>query len=65
MNEPMQLSLEQRFALRAFETQVEQMSLEQARQALVMLYEKNLVQEAYFKGLVAHKWGFCNQGQQP
>ncbi|MGB3136640.1 MAG: NblA-related protein, partial [Nodosilinea sp.] len=38
MNEPMQLSLEQQFSLRSFESQVDKMSREQAQQFLVKLY---------------------------
>ena len=41
MNEPMQLSLEQQFNLRSFETQVNKMSREQAQQFLVKIDRKS------------------------
>jgi hypothetical protein len=48
-NEPMQLSLEQQFSLRSFESQVDRMSREQAQQFLVKLYERFLVNESLIK----------------
>ncbi|MEM7771574.1 MAG: NblA/ycf18 family protein [Cyanobacteria bacterium P01_A01_bin.37] len=51
------LSLEQKFSLRSFETQVERMSHEQAQQFLVHLYEQMMVQETMYKSLLKHQWG--------
>lgn len=57
MNEPMQLSLEQQFNLRSFETQVNQMSHEQAQQFLVKLYEQMMMRETMYKQFLKHEWG--------
>jgi hypothetical protein len=57
MNESMQLSLEQQFNLRSFETQVQRMSLEQAQSFLVQLYEQMMVQETMYKQFIKHEWG--------
>jgi hypothetical protein len=56
-NEPAQLTLEQQFNLRSFESQVEKMSLEQAQQFLIKLYEQMLMREATYKQLIRHEWG--------
>jgi hypothetical protein len=57
MNEPMQLTLEQQFSLRSFESQVERMSREQAQQFLVKLYEQMMMREAMYKSFLKHEWG--------
>jgi hypothetical protein len=57
MNEPMQLTLEQQFNLRSFESQVEQMSREQAQQFLKGLYAQMLMRETMYKHLIRHDWG--------
>ncbi len=40
MNNPIELTLEQQFSLRSFESQVAQMSREQAQEFLVKLYSR-------------------------
>jgi hypothetical protein len=57
MNESMQLSLEQQFSLRSFETQVDKMSHEQAQQFLVKLYEQMMMRETMYKHFLKHEWG--------
>ena len=57
MNEPMQLSLEQQFNLRSFETQVDKMSREQAQQFLVKMYEQMMMRETMYKHFLKHEWG--------
>ncbi|MGY6528798.1 MAG: NblA/ycf18 family protein [Cyanobacterium sp.] len=57
MNKKAQLSLEQQFNLRSFETQVDQMSREQARDFLIKLYEQMLVRENMYKDVLKHQWG--------
>ena len=57
MNQPIELSLEQQFSIRSFETQVDQMSLEQAQQFLVQMYKQMLMREATYKQLLKHQWG--------
>ncbi|MFB2936154.1 NblA/ycf18 family protein [Aerosakkonemataceae cyanobacterium BLCC-F154] len=57
MNQPIELSLEQQFNIRSFQTQVEQMSHEQAQDFLVKLYEQMVYREATYKHLLKHQWG--------
>lgn len=56
MNNRKQLSLEQQFSLRSFETQVQQMSQAQAQDFLVQLYQQMMVQENLYKDLIK-EWG--------
>lgn len=48
-NQPIQLSLEQEFNLRAFEEQIQPINLDQAKDLLVQLYGNLLRREAYYK----------------
>ncbi|NEQ26092.1 MAG: NblA-related protein [Microcoleus sp. SIO2G3] len=57
MNQPVELTLEQQFSLRSFETQVECMSREQAQQFLVKLYEQMMLRETMYKHFLKHQWG--------
>lgn len=57
MNQPVELTLEQQFGLRSFETQVKLMSREQAQDFLVKLYEQMMVREAMYKQLLKKDWG--------
>ncbi|MBW4491853.1 MAG: NblA/ycf18 family protein [Oscillatoria princeps RMCB-10] len=57
MNQPIELSLEQKFRIWSFKTQVEQMNLEQAQEFLVKLYEQMMISEATYKELLKHQWG--------
>ncbi|NES88983.1 NblA-related protein, partial [Okeania sp. SIO2B9] len=43
MDQPMEMPLEKQFSVRSFETQVRQMSLQQAQDCLVQLYEQMLM----------------------
>lgn len=52
-----ELSLEQQFNLRSFETQVQQMDREQAQEFLVKLYEQMLSRENMYKEVLKHQWG--------
>ena len=58
MNDPggVELTLEQQFNLRSFESQVAQMSREQAQQFLVKLYESMMLREAVYKKILKHEW---------
>jgi hypothetical protein len=56
-NTPVELSLEQKFSLRSFETQVERMSHEQAQDFLVKLYEQMMLRETLYKHFLKHEWG--------
>lgn len=57
MSNSMGLSLEQQFNLRSFQTQVENMSREQARDFLLKLYEEMLLRENIYKDVLKHQWG--------
>ena len=57
MSEPTKMSLEQKFHLRSFETQVQQMSREQAQDFLVKLYEQMIIRENMYKEFIKHQWG--------
>ncbi len=51
-----ELSLEQQFSIRSFETRVSQMFCEQAQSFLFKLYHQMIVQAAIFKQLLKHEW---------
>ncbi len=57
MSNPVELSLEQQFNLRSFETQVDKMSQDQAKDFLMKLYEEMLVRENMYKDVLKHQWG--------
>ena len=47
MSDSIKLSLEQKFNIRSFETQVRAMSQEQAQEFLVKLYEQMIMKDKY------------------
>lgn len=51
------LSLEQEFNLHSFQTLVQQMSLEQAQECLMQMYEQMIVRENLYKEFIKHQWG--------
>lgn len=57
MDQPIELTLEQQFNLRSFETLVKQMSHEQAQEVLLDLYEQMLIKDAYYKYFLKRQWG--------
>ncbi|MBD2578150.1 NblA/ycf18 family protein [Oscillatoria sp. FACHB-1406] len=57
MFQPSDFTLEQQFSIRSFETQVQQMSREQAQDFLVKLYEQMLARENMYKSFLKHEWG--------
>jgi outer membrane lipopolysaccharide assembly protein LptE/RlpB len=57
MNQPVELTLEQQFSIRSFETQVQKMSREQAQDFLVKLYEQMVLRENMYKHFLKHQWG--------
>lgn len=57
MDRPAELTLEQQFNLRSFETQVEKMDLEQAQHFLVKLYEQMMLRESMYKHFLKQEWG--------
>lgn len=63
MHEPFQFSLEQQFSLRSFETQVKQMSREQAQHFLVKLYEQMMMREIMRQHFLKQEWGIQPKSQ--
>jgi len=63
MSQPIQLSMEQQFSLRSFETQVQKMSREQAQDFLIQLYEQMMVRENMYKEFLKHEWGIGSTPQ--
>lgn len=57
MSQPVELSLEQQFSIRSFESQVQQMSREQAQEFLVKLYEQMLMRETMYRYFLKQQWG--------
>lgn len=57
MSKPVELSLEQKFNLRSFESQVQKMSHEQAQEFLIKLYEQMMMRETMYKEVLKHEWG--------
>lgn len=57
MSDSIKLSLEQKFNIRSFETQVRSMSHEQAQEFLVKLYEQMIVKDNMYKDFIRHQWG--------
>jgi hypothetical protein len=57
MSQPVELSLEQQFSIRSFESQVQNMSREQAQDFLVKLYEQMVMRENMYKHFLKHQWG--------
>lgn len=57
MSDSVQLSLEQKFNIRSFETQVRAMSHEQAQEFLIKLYEQMLVKDNMYQDFIRHQWG--------
>ncbi|MEP0753225.1 NblA/ycf18 family protein [Trichocoleus sp. Lan] len=57
MNQSIELSLEQKFSIRSFSDQVQNMSREQAQEFLIMLYEQMIVKENMYKSFLKHEWG--------
>lgn len=57
MSQPIELSLEQKFNIRSFETQVQKMNREQAQEFLIKLYEQMILKENMYKEFLKHQWG--------
>lgn len=65
MDRSFELSLEQQFSIRSFETQVEKMSVDQAREFLIELYRQMMVRETMYKEFIKHEWGLGERFQMP
>lgn len=56
MNQAIELSLEQKFSLRIFTDQVQQMSREQAQEYLVLLHQQLMTRETMYLQFLKHEW---------
>jgi hypothetical protein len=65
MSQPVELSLEQQFSIRSFESQVQMMSHEQAQDFLVKLYEQMLMRETMYRHFLKQQWGLDSSPQMP
>ena len=63
MSNSRELSLEQKFNIRSFETQVKSMSQEQAQDFLIKLYEQMLVKDNMYQNFIRHQWGLDSPPQ--
>jgi hypothetical protein len=57
MTNPSELSLEQKFNIRSFEVQVQNMSHQEAQEFLVKLYEQMLLRDNMYQEVLKHQWG--------
>ncbi len=64
MSQAFELSLEQQFSLRSFETQVSRMSREQAQDFLIKLYEQMMLRETMYRHFLRQEWGLEPPGAQ-
>ncbi len=55
--QPFELSLEQKFNLRSFETQIANLSREEAIGFLMELYEQMMMKDTMYKHFLKHEWG--------
>ncbi|WP_416667214.1 NblA/ycf18 family protein [Egbenema bharatensis] len=55
-DQPIELTLEQEFSLRSFNDQVQQMSLEQAQNLLVLQNRHMMIREKMYQDLLKHEW---------
>ncbi len=58
------LSLEQKFSIYSFNSQVEQMSEEQAKMLLKQLYEQSVLKDVMYKELIGATWGIGYTGEE-
>lgn len=63
MSHSMELSLEQKFSIRSFETQVKNMTQEQAQEFLINLYEQMILKDNMYKEFIKHQWGLDSPPQ--
>jgi len=56
INQPTELSLEQKFRLKSFADQVQLMSRKQAQEFLIMLHRQMMIQEKMYQHFLMHEW---------
>ena len=54
---PIELTIEQQFSVRLFQSQTQGLTREQAIEYLIELYTQMITQEATYKELLRHQWG--------
>jgi hypothetical protein len=58
MSDPaFELSLEQKFNIRSFETQIANLNRDEALSLLIELYEQMILRESMYKHFLRHEWG--------
>ena len=65
MSHSVELSLEQKFSIRSFETQVKNMSHQQAQEFLVELYEQMLLRDNMYQEFIKHQWNLDSIPHKP
>lgn len=65
MSHSVELSLEQKFNIRSFETQVKNMSHQQAQECLVELYEQMLMRDNMYQEFIKHQWNLDSLPPKP
>lgn len=56
MNQPIELSLEQKFQLKSFANLVQRMTSEQAKEYLIMLHQQMMMRETMYQHFLRHEW---------
>lgn len=59
MSEAFELSLEQKFELRAFEARTKTLTKEEAQQHLIDLYELMIKKETMYRHFLKKEWGLA------
>lgn len=57
MPENIALTLEQQLALFSFSAETKTLTHEETKRRLIKLYEQMLIQDIYYKSLIAKAWG--------
>lgn len=57
MNEPQELTAEQEFSVIKFQSEIENISLEQAKKLLVESYRQSIVQRNLYAQITKSTWG--------
>ncbi len=56
MDGNIELTLEQEFNIRSFADQVQQMSIEQAREFLILQHKYMVIRETMYQDILKHEW---------
>lgn len=58
----LKLTMEQQFAIRSFESQVQNLSREQAQSLLIELYRQMVAKDALYQHMLRKQWGLVERG---